>query len=137
MRFMMMMKCTSSLEAGVPPPPKLMQAISEHAEKARKDGILLSTGALLHPNTGARVRANNGKVTVTDGPFAETKELIGGFAILKAGSRDEAIRMGEEFLQLYSDILGPSYQGEMEIRQMMDEQEMRDFAPEELETSHK
>ena len=121
MRFMMMIKCSGSLEPGVAPPAKLMQAIAEAAEKGRRDGSLLSTGALLHPSTGARVTANDGKVSVTDGPFAETKELIGGFAIVKASSREDAIRRGKEFLQLYVDILGPSYRGEMEIRQMMEE----------------
>jgi hypothetical protein len=134
---MMMIKCTGSLEPGVAPPPKLMQAITAEAERARNAGTLLSTGGLLPPNTGVRVHASNGKVTVTDGPFAETKELIGGFAIMKASSRDEAVRMGKDFLQLYVDILGPSYEGEMEIRQMMDEEELRNFAPQMVETTQK
>jgi len=109
----------------VPPSRELMGAIAEAAERGRKEGSLLSTGALLHPNTGIRVKAGNGKVSVTDGPYAETKELIGGFAIIKASSREDAIRRGKEFLQLYIDVLGPSYEGEMEIRQMMDEPEMQ------------
>jgi len=121
MRFMMMMKCGGSLESGEAPPAELMQAIAEAAEKSRKDGSLLSTGGLLHPNTGARVRADNGKLNVTDGPFAETKELIGGFAIIEASSREDAIRRGKEFMQIHINVLGSAYKGEMEIRQMMDE----------------
>ena len=124
MRFMMMMKWTGDIEPGTPPPPKLMQAIAEAAEKGRKEGSLLSTGGLLHPDTGARVKAANGKISVTDGPFAETKELIGGFAIIKADSREDAIRRGKEFLQLHINVLGPGYSGEMEIRQMMEGPEL-------------
>ncbi len=120
MRFMMMMKCGGSLESGEAPPPELMKAIAEAAEKGMKDGSLLSTGGLLHPNTGARVRANDGKLSVTDGPFAETKELIGGFAIIEASSREDAIRRGKEFMQIHINVLGSAYKGEMEIRQMME-----------------
>ena len=121
MRFMMMMKCGGSLESGHAPPPELMQAIAEAAEKGKKDGSLLSTGGLFHPNTGARVRADNGKLNGTDGPFAETKELIGGFAIIEASSREDAIRRGKEFMQIHINVLGSAYKGEMEIRQMMEE----------------
>jgi hypothetical protein len=128
MRFMMMIKCTNPSAAGVAPSPKLMQAITEAAERGRKEGSLLSTGGLLHPDTGVRVRAGNGKLSVIDGPYAETKELIGGFAIIKASSREDAIRRGKEFMQLHIDALGAGYEGEMEIRQMMDEPEIQSQA---------
>ena len=126
MRFMMMMKCAGSIESGVAPPAKLMQAIAEAAEKGRKDGSLLSTGGLLPPNSGVRVKASDGKLSVTDGPYAETKELIGGFAIIKASSLEDAIRRGKEFLQLHIDVMGPGYTGEMEIRQMIEQETNND-----------
>ena len=122
MRFMMMMKCKES-EAGRLPDPRLMAAIMKHGEEARKAGTLLETGGLEATSKGARIRVAQGKASVIDGPFAETKELIGGFAILKANSKEEAIEMGRAFMQLHIDVLGPAYEGEMEIRQMMDQPE--------------
>jgi hypothetical protein len=121
MQFMMMMKCPKGKEAGNPPDPRVIEAIEKHSAEARKAGILLSTGGLLSSAKGALIQVANGKANVIDGPFAETKELIGGFAILKADSKEDAVRMGREFMQLQIDILGPSYEGEMEIRQMWDE----------------
>jgi hypothetical protein len=59
-------------------------------------------------------------MTVTDGPFAETKELIGGYAIIQANSKQEAIEQGRRFMQLHADILGDSYEGQCEVRQMFD-----------------
>jgi len=66
------------------------------------------------------VRASGGKMTVTDGPFAETKELIGGFAILEAASKEEAIELGKKFMQLHVDVLGQTYEGTLEVRPMFD-----------------
>jgi hypothetical protein len=72
-------------------------------------------------STGARVRAAGGRLIVTDGPFVESKELIGGFATIEAGSKEEAIEMGKAFMKIHLDVLGPAYEGELEIRQMFDE----------------
>jgi hypothetical protein len=101
-----------------------------------KAGILVSTGGLLPSSKGAKIQVANGKANVIDGPFAETKELIGGFAILNADSKEDAIRMGREFMQIHIDILGPSYTGEMEIRQMWDESTHRPAEPELAQASH-
>ena len=107
-------------ERGEPPDEKLMQAISAHAEKMRKAGVLLDTGGLLPSATGARLKVAAGRLAIIDGPFAETKEVIGGFGILEAGSKAEAIKLGREFMQIHVDVLGPSYEGVLEIRQMFD-----------------
>ena len=120
MRFMMMVKADSDYEAGAPPRRELMSAIGELTENMVKAGILLETGGLLPSFAGARVKAAGGKLMITDGPFVETKELIGGYAILRAKSKDEAIELGKRFMSLHADILGPSYEGELEIRQMAD-----------------
>ena len=136
MRFMMMMKCNKDSEAGVPPDPRLMAAIAKHSEEAIKAGILLQTGGLFPTSKGARIRVSGGKTSVIDGPFAETKELIGGFAILKANSKEEAIQMGRDFMQCHIDILGPEYEGQMEIRQMIDEEDFKAIMSETAQVAH-
>lgn len=127
MRYMMMVKADADYEAGVPPDPRLMAAIGKLSEDMTKAGVLLEMGGLLPSSTGARVRVAGGKLSVTDGPFTEAKELIGGYAILRANSKEDAIRLGSDFMQLHADVLGPSYTGELEIRQLFDPS---DFEPE-------
>lgn len=132
MKYLMMVKLDPHTDAGqrfekgAPPDPKLMEAIGKHAEAMARAGILLGTGGLLPSSKGARVRAAEGRLSVTDGPFAESKELIGGYAILKAGSKEEAIDLGRQFMQVHVDVLGPSYKGELEIRQLYDDERCGD-----------
>ena len=120
MRFMMIVKADPNYEAGRPPDPALMAAVGKLSQEMTERGVLLQSGGLLPSSKGARVRVSGGKMTVTDGPFAETKELIGGFAILKAASKEEAIRLGQEFMRLHVDVLGPTYEGTLEVRAMFD-----------------
>ena len=122
MRFMMMVKANPDYEAGVPPKPELIDAIGKLSERMTGAGVLLGTGGLLPSSCGARVRVSAGSISVVDGPFAETKELIGGYAIVETRSRDEAIALGRQFMELHAKIIGPSYAGECEIRQMFDGQ---------------
>lgn len=124
---MMMVKADADYEAGVPPDPRLLAALGKLSEDMTKAGVLLEMGGLLPSATGARVRVAGGKLNVTDGPFTEAKELIGGYAILRANSKEDAIRLGSDFMQLHADVLGPSYAGELEIRQLFDPS---DFEPE-------
>jgi len=124
MRFMMMMKADKNFEAGVPPSPELIAAIGKLTEDGMKSGVLLDTGGLMPSFCGSRIRASGGKLSVTDGPFAEAKELIGGYAIVQVHSKAEALEMARNFMKLHVDILGPSYEGECEIRQMWDPAEM-------------
>jgi hypothetical protein len=118
MRFMMLVKGNSDYEAGKPPSPELMAAIAKLSESQAAQGVLLEAGGLMPSAYGALVRVAGGKVTVVDGPFAEAKELIGGYAILRADSKQEAIEMGRGFMQLHADVLGPSFTGELEVRQL-------------------
>jgi hypothetical protein len=120
MRFMLIAQCTKESEAGIPPKPELMAAIGKLSEEMMKAGVLVGMGGLLPTSMGARVRLAGGKVTVTDGPFAEAKELIGGYAIVQVGSKKEAIELARRFWQAHADVLGPSYEGGGEIRQMTD-----------------
>ena len=118
MKFMLMVKANPEYEAGAPPDPRLIEAIGKLAEEQTQQGILLETGGLLPSAKGARVRLSGGKVSVTDGPFAEAKELIGGYAIMKLNSKDEAVAAARDFLKLHEQVLGSSYSGECEVRQM-------------------
>lgn len=118
MRFMMMVKADENYEAGVPPSGKLLAAIGQLSQEMIKAGTLLDTGGLLPSSAGARVRVGRGKLTVVDGPFTEAQELIGGYAILQARSKEESIEHGKRFMSLHAEILGPAWEGELEIRQM-------------------
>jgi hypothetical protein len=102
-----------------PPPPALMEAMGKFIEKSFKDGTLLDTGGLLPSKDGIRVRLKGGKITVTDGPFSESKEVIGGWAILKTDSKAEAIRIASEFMDLHRKYW-PGFEGESEVRPMFD-----------------
>lgn len=119
MQFMMILKSTPHSEAGGGLDPRLAAAITGQAEREKRAGKLLATGALLPSAAGARVNVANGRVSVTDGPFSETKELVGGFAIFELSSREEAIEAGKGFMQLHADVLGLGYEGQMEIRPLM------------------
>jgi hypothetical protein len=102
MLYMMMIKATRDYEAGMPPAPELMAGMARLTEEYAKSGAMVATGGLAPSSQGMRVRLLNGKRTVTDGPFAETKELIGGYAILEAGSREEAIAMANRVLDVHA-----------------------------------
>jgi hypothetical protein len=121
---MMIVKLTEDSEArrdydaGKPPQPELMAAMGKFAAAMTAEGKLLDTGGLLPHAKGARIKAAKGKLSVTDGPFIESKEVIGGYAILRANSRAEAIKMGEDFMQIHLDVLGAAYEAEMEVREM-------------------
>jgi len=117
---MMMVKADKDYEAGLPPKPELIAAIGKLSQDMAKAGVLLDTGGLLPSSRGARVRVSGGKLSVIDGPFTETKELVGGYAIVQAKSREEAIELGKQFMELHAKVLGPSYNGECEVRQLFD-----------------
>jgi len=119
MRFMMLLKATRNSEAGAPPNPELMAAVAKLGEQATRAGLMIEAGGLLPSSQGARVHVSGGKISVIDGPFPETKELVGGYAIFELKSKEEAVRMARDFMQVHADILGPSYEGELEIRPLM------------------
>jgi hypothetical protein len=116
MRYMVLAKATKDSEAGAPPDPRMAEAVDKLAEDMKKAGVLLLTGGLAPSSQGFRVEAAGGKLTVVDGPFAETTELLAGFAIIQAKSKEEAIEWGRKFMKLPQDVLGPSYQGSVEVR---------------------
>lgn len=109
MRFLCIYKPART--EGAPPTQDEMSRMGQLIGEAMKEGWLVSTEGCLPSKLGARVRQSNGKVTVTDGPFTEAKEIVGGFAIIKASSKDEAVELTKRFLQVAGD-------GESEIRQL-------------------
>ena len=117
MRYMMIVK---SAESTAPPSPALMAAVGQMAQDMAQAGVLLDMGGLAPSARGARIRVSKGTLAVLDGPFTETKELIGGFAVLKAGSKSEAIELGRRFMQMHVDVLGGDFTAELEIREMAD-----------------
>ncbi len=123
MRFMMIVK---HAEKQGPPPKQLMDAITTKlAEEETKAGTMLGSGGLAPTAQGARVRLSGGKVTVTDGPFAETKEVVGGYAQFELKSKKEAIESAVRFMELHKKHW-PGWEGETEVRQMFGPE---DFAP--------
>ncbi|MFL5593780.1 MAG: YciI family protein [Gemmatimonadaceae bacterium] len=107
MRFMTLYKG----KEGVPPTAEHQAAMGKLIEDMAKEGVLLATDGLLPSSRGARVRISNGKISVTDGPFSEAKEVIGGYAIINVKSKEEAIEYTKRFLQVVGE-------GESEVREM-------------------
>lgn len=93
------------------PSPERLAALGKLTEEMVKSGKLIDTGGILPSSKGARVAMTNGKFTVTDGPFPETKELVVGYAIVKVDSKEEAIELTRRFMSVAGD-------GEGEIRQL-------------------
>jgi hypothetical protein len=122
-RFMLLLKANEDSEAGVMPSPELVSAMGDLNEEMVDAGIMLA-GEGLHPSSkGVRVRFSGGKRTVTDGPFAETKELIAGFWLIDVESLEEAI----EWAKRVPDPMGEGKEAQIEIRQVL---EAEDFPPE-------
>ena len=114
MRFLTMIK---SKEPSAPPPPALMEAIGKLGMQATQSGELVMTGGLLPSAMGARIRLSGGRLDVTDGPFTEAKEIVGGFAIYEVESREKAVEASLRFMKLHKEHW-PGWEGECEIRQM-------------------
>jgi hypothetical protein len=114
MRFMMLVK---HAENQGPPPQELMDAIAKLSEEAEKSGAMLGTGGLAPTAQSTRVRVSNGQLSVIDGPFTETKEVIGGYAQFEMKSKEEALEGAKHFMELHRRYW-PGWEGETEIRQI-------------------
>ena len=110
MKFLSIYK---TVERNAPPSPEEMAKMGKLVEDAMKAGWLIATEGCLPTALGARVRRSNGNLTVTDGPFTEAKEVVGGLAILKVNSKEEAIELAKDFLKVAGD-------GECELRQLFE-----------------
>jgi hypothetical protein len=109
-----MMLYRSVTDSEVPPTEQEMAEMGRFIGEMASSGKLLATDGLLSSARGSRVRISDGAFTVTDGPFTESKEIIGGFAIVQVDSKDEAIELAKRFLEVIGE-------GESEIREMVDD----------------
>lgn len=114
MRFMTLVR---SAEQGARPPKALMDAIMNLGIEASKAGVLVESGGLTPMAMGGRVKIENGKLAVIDGPFAESKEVIGGYAVYDLPSKADAMAWANRFMQLHIEHW-PGWEGEAEVRQI-------------------
>ena len=122
MRFMILVKASKDSEAGVLPDESMIAKMVTYHEELQKAGALVDASGLQSISKGWRIKYSGGKRTFIDGPFTETKELVAGYTIIKAKSRQEAIEWTKRFPN-------PSNEdGEIEVRQMF---ELEDFGPSE------
>jgi len=120
MRFMIIVQATKDFEAGVLPEDKLIAEMGKYHEELAKAGMLLDASGLQPTSKGWRIKYSGGKRALVDGPFAETKERVAGYTLIKAKSREEAI----EWTKRYPN---PAHYGrdcEIEVRQLF---ELEDF----------
>lgn len=122
MRYMTIVTGSENLAASGPPPAALFEAIERHLEEAAKTGKMVSFGGLHPTSLGTRMRLTNGQIVTTDGPFVESKEVIGGFSILNVASKEEAIAEAHKFMELHR-IHWPSWKGQVELRRMYEEED--------------
>jgi len=120
MRFMMIVK---HAENQGPPPKELMDAIQKIAQDAAQAGTMVGSGGLAPTAKGARVRLSGGQLTVSDGPFTEAKEVVGGYAQFDLNSKEEAVQSAVRFMELHKKHW-PGWEGETEVRQMFGSDEM-------------
>lgn len=113
MRFLNMIKSVEGKSG--PPPAALMQAIATLGAEAAQAGVLVDTGGLGPTSVGALIRVSGGKITVTDGPFAQGEEVAGGYAIFEAASKEVAIKFAKQFMDLHVEHW-PEWEGSAEIR---------------------
>ena len=112
MRFLSMVRVQEN--SGQRPSERMMHEMGHLMQEMTRAGKLISTAGLVPTSQGVRVRTNHGKITVTDGPFVETKEVVGGFAMIEAASLQEAIELTKRFLAVHGD----EWNVECEVRQL-------------------
>jgi hypothetical protein len=120
MQFLMLIKIANDTdyEAGTPPGPALEAAMGELMAEWSKTGAMVSAAGLKPTSQGARVRLTAGKPMLTDGPFTESKEVVGGFLLLEAKDKAAAVELTTRFVEVHGRVLGDHFQLECEVRQL-------------------
>lgn len=117
MRYMTFIRHSESYrESG--PPKALMEAMDAFVQRLIREGAFVDGGGFKPSREGVRMHLSKGQLTVLDGPFTETKEVIGGYAILEAATRADALRIATEFMELHRRHW-PGFEGEAEVRPML------------------
>jgi len=114
MKYLMMIKHAENYRPEAVP-QGLMEAMGTFVAESMKSGVLKDTAGLKSTAEGFRVRSSGGRLSVMDGPFTETKEVVGGFAMVEVSSREEALRLAREFMELHR-VHWPEFEGECEVR---------------------
>ena len=124
MRFMILVKANADSEAGVMPREELIAAMVRYHEELVKAGVLVDASGLKPSSRGWRIKYSGGKRSMIDGPFTETKELVGGYTLIRVKSREEAI----EWTKRFPNPFGEGAESEIEVRELY---ELDDFGPSE------
>lgn len=114
MRYMMFIKHTEDYR-GKPIPPGLMRAMDEFIGEHTKKGTFIDGAGLKSSHKGKKVQLRGGQLHVVDGPFTESKELVGGYAIVEVASEQEALELATRFMELHR-VHWPEFEGESELR---------------------
>jgi hypothetical protein len=116
MKYLMLIKHSESYR-GDPIPQPLMDAMGEFVTENMKTGVLKDTAGLKPTAEGFRVRSSRNRLSVTDGPFTEAKEIVGGYAMVEVASKEEAMKVARDFMELHR-VHWPAFEGECEVRQL-------------------
>jgi hypothetical protein len=114
MKFLMLIKHAETYR-NQKIPQGLMDAMGKFIEEGTKSGVLKETAGLKSTSEGFRVRSSRNRITVTDGPFTEGKEVVGGYAMVEVASREEAMNTARQFMDLHR-VHWPEFEGECEVR---------------------
>ena len=114
MKYMMFIKHTEDY-AGKKAPASLYEAMGEFVGAAIKNGVMLDGAGLMPTTKGTRIKLTGGQISVIDGPFTESKEIVGGYALMKVATREEALKYAREFMELHRKHW-PEFDGECEMR---------------------
>ena len=118
MKYLMLIKHAESYRS-LPMPQGLLDAMGEFVAEGFKSGVLKDTAGLKETAEGLRVRSSGGKLQVTDGPFTEAKEVVGGYALVEVKSKEEALDVARQFMELHR-VHWPAFEGECEVRPLED-----------------
>jgi hypothetical protein len=118
MRYLMMIKHSESTRSE-PIPQGLLEAMGEFVTESMKSGVVKDTAGLKPSSEGFRVRSSKGKLDVTDGPFAESKEIVGGYALVEVASREEALKFARKFMEMHR-VHWPAFEAVCEVRPLED-----------------
>jgi len=118
MKYLMLIKHSESYRSQ-PIPPGLMDAMDKFVTEGLKTGVLRDTAGLKSTAEAVSVRSIGGKLKVTDGPFTEAKEVVGGYALVEVKSKEEAHNVARQFMELHL-VHWPAFEGECEVRPLED-----------------
>jgi len=125
MRFMIIVKANQDSEAGIMPSQELFDAMHDYNQELARAGVLLEANGLRPSRDGWRVRFHEGRRSFTDGPFAETKELIAGYTLIQVRSREEAMEWSRRFPGPH----GATTDAEIEVRPLYELEDLRTLCP--------